>query len=189
MLPRPRRLAGSLFAGPLVLAGALGVLFSPGAARAQLSILSNVQTTNGTLFNYSYSVTNASLTGQDFPVITFAAPSTPGGLMSLMAPAGFQISFDPGVPGGGLVSFLEDSQVFSTTPAVFSFSSTFAPTVLPFQAVGLDSMGNGLTASGTVLAPQPVPEASTLVSLGAGVLLLTFCAVRRRRAVRASIRS
>lgn len=179
MLLRPRRLTGTL-----VLAGALGALFSGGAARAQVSILSNVQTTNGTLFNYSYSVTNSSMTGQDFPVITFAAPSLAGGLTSLLAPTGFKISFDPGVPGGGLVSFLEDSQMFSSTPAVFSFTSAFGPTVLPFQAVGFDSSGNGITSSGTVLAPQPVPEASTMVSLGAGVLLLTFCAVRRRRAVR-----
>ena len=184
MLPRQRRLAG-----PLALAGALGVLFSAGAARAQVSILSNVQTTNGTLFNYSYSVTNSSLTGQDFPVITFAAPSLAGGLTNLTAPTGFQISFDPGVPGGGLVSFLENSQMFSGTPAVFSFSSAFAPTVLPFQAVGFDVNGNGITASGTVLAPQPVPEASTMVSLGAGVLLLTFCAVRRRRTVRVGTHS
>ncbi len=178
MLPPPRRLAG-----PLALAGALGALFSAGAARAQVSILSNVQTTNGTLFNYSYSVTNASLTGQDFPVITFAAPSLAGGLTNLSAPTGFQISFDPGVPGGGLVSFLEDSQMFSSTPAVFSFTSAFAPTLTPFQAVGFDAAGNSITSSGTVSAPAPVPEASTLVSLAAGVLLLTFCAVRRRRAV------
>ena len=177
MLPRPRRLAGSL-----ALAGALGVLFSAGAARAQVGIASGVQTTNGTLFNYSYSVTNLSTSGQDFPVITFAAPSTPGGLTNLMAPTGFQISFDPGVPGGGLVSFLEDSKSFSSTPAVFSFTSTFAPTLSPFQAIGFDAVGNSITSSGTVFAP--VPEASTMVSLGAGVLLLTFCAVRRRRAVR-----
>ena len=178
MLPRPLRLAGSL-----VLAGALGVLFSAGAARAQVSILSNVQTTDGTLFNYSYSVTNASLT-QDFYAINIAAPSLAGGLTSLSAPTGFKIAFDPGVPGGGLVTFLEDSQTFSSTPAVFSFSSAFGPTVTQFGAVGIDGSGNSLTASGTVIAPQPVPEASTLVSLGAGVLLLTFSVVRRRRAVR-----
>ena len=177
MLPRPRRLADTL-----VLAGALGVLFSAGAARAQLGIASNVQTKNGTLFNYSYSVTNSSTSGQDFPVISFAAPSQAGGLTNLTAPMGFQIAFDPGVPGGGLVSFLEDSQTFSSTPAVFSFDSTYGPTLAQFQAVGLDSVGNSITSSGTVLAP--VPEAGTMVSLGAGLLLLCFCAVRRRRAVR-----
>ncbi len=183
MLPRPRRLAGSL-----VLAGALGVLFSAGAARAQVSILSNVQTTTGALFNYSYSVTNASLT-QDFYAINIAAPSLPGGLTDLMAPTGFKIAFDPNVPGGGLVTFLEDTQMFSSTPAVFSFDSAFGPTVAQFGADGIDGSGNSITSSGAVLAPQPVPEASTLVSLGAGVLLLTFCAVRRRRAVRISTHS
>ena len=179
MLPSPRRLAG-----PLALVGALGALFSAGAARAQVSIASTVNLTNGTLFNYSYSVTNTSLTNQDFPVITFAAPSLAGGLTNLSAPTGFKISFDPGVPGGGLVSFLEDSQMFSSMPAVFSFSSAFAPILSPFQAVGFDAAGNSITSSGTVLAPTPVPEASTLVSLGAGVLLLTLSVARRRRAVR-----
>lgn len=184
MLPRPRRLAG-----PLALAGALGALFSAGAARAQVSIMSTVNMTNGTLFNYSYSVTNASLTGQDFPVITLSAPSVADGLTGLTAPSGFKISFDPGAPGGGLVSFLEDSQMFSSTPAVFSFSSAFAPTLSPFQAVGFDATGNSITSSGTVSAPTPVPEASTLVSLGAGVLLLTLSVVRRRRAVRTGTHS
>lgn len=170
-----------------MLAGALGALFSAGAARAQVNIISNVQTANGTLFNYSYSVTNSSLSGQDFPVITFSAPSQADGLMNLMAPRGFQISFDPGVPGGGLVSFLEDSQMFSSAPAVFTFSSAFGPTASQFQAVGFDSSGAGITSTGTVLAP--VPEANTLISLGAGVLLLTLCAMRRRRAACSGVRS
>ncbi len=182
MLPRPRRLAG-----PLALAGALGVLFSAGAARAQVSILSSVQTANGTLFNYTYSVTNSSASGQDFYAISMPAPSLPGGVTGLTAPTGFQINFDPGVPGGGLVTFLEDSQTFSSTPAVFSFSSPFAPALVQYGAVGVDTSGNTLSASGAAFAP--VPEASTMVSLGAGVLLLTFCAVRRRRAVRVGTHS
>lgn len=184
MLPRPCRLASAL-----ALAGALDALFSAGAARAQVNIISNVQTASGSLFNYSYSVTNSSLSGQDFPVITLAAPGLPDGLTSLMAPTGFKISFDPGQGGGGLVSFLEDSQMFSSTPAVFSFNSAFAPTVSQFQAVGFDNNGNGITAAGTVLTPAPVPEASTLISLGAGVLLLTFSVVRRRRPAPSGARS
>ncbi len=185
MLPRLRRSRPRRFAGPLALAGALGALFSAGAAHAQVSILSNVQSTNGTLFSYSYSVTNPSTSGTDFPIITLAAPPFAGGVTNLVAPTGFQISFDPGTSAGGLVSFLEDTQTFSSTPAVFSFDSAFAPTVSQYQAVGFDSSGNGIMSGGSVLTP--VPEASTLVSLGAGLVMLTFVAARRRRSAVSTI--
>ena len=172
MLPRPRRLAG-----PLALAGALGALFSAGAARAQVTVVP-VVTPNGALFNYSYSVTDFNTT--DLAIVNInGLPQVPSAATNLMAPAGFQISFDPGV---GIVSFLGDFMP-GTSVSGFSFDSTFAPGTAAFDAED----NSGLMSNGTTLAP--VPEASTLVSLGAGVLLLTFCAVRRRRAVRSGTHS
>ena len=178
MLPRPRRLAG-----PLALVGVLGALFSAGAARAQLQVtVVPTVTRSGALFNYSYSITNFTPTDL-FIVDLNNLPKVPGALTNLTAPTGFQISpYDPGV---GIESFVADSQDF--TPGVpvsgFSFSSIFGPGTIPFDAQDL----NGSMFNGTTLAP--VPEASTLISLGAGVLLLTFSVVRRRRAARAAVRS
>ena len=180
MLPCSRRLAV-----PLALAGALGALFSAGAARAQVTLMSTVTNTGG-LFNYSYSITN--LTANDLLVINLNnLPRTTGALTNLKAPTGFQITpYDPGV---GIESFVADSQSF--TPGVtftgFSFSSLFGPGTVQFDTEDI----TGSTTSGTTRGPAvaPVPEASTVVSLGAGVLLLTFCAVRRRRAIRVGTHS
>jgi len=177
MLPRPRRLAV-----PLALAGALGALFSAGAARAQVQVTAAPITFTGGLFSYNYSITN--LSGADLAVVNLdGLPMVPGALSNLSAPAGFQISpYDPGV---GIESFLSNTQAFTSGSTIsgFSFTSAFGPGTVAFDT--LDN--NGGTFNGTTLAP--VPEASTLVSLGAGVLLLTFAVVRRRRAVPAGVRS
>ena len=179
MFPRPRRLAG-----PLVLAGALGALFSAGAARAQVLVTAAPVTTTGALFNYSYSVTN--LNSADLAIVNLNnIPMVSSAVTDLMAPAGFQISFDPGV---GILSFLPDlsgTQAFSAGSVVsgFSFSSTFGPGTVAFDAED----ANGGTSTGTTLAP--VPEASSVISLGAGVLLLAFCAARRRRTARSGAQS
>ncbi len=177
MLPRPRRLAG-----PLALAGALGALFSAGAARAQVTVVP-VVTSAGGVFNYSYTVTN--FTADDLFVLNInGLPQVAGAATNLTAPAGFQITFDPGNANSpsGIVSFLGDFAPGSVNSG-FSFSSAFGPGAVAFDTEGsnLNSTAGGTdTFNGTTLAP--VPEASTTVSLGAGVLLLTFCAVRRRRA-------
>lgn len=180
MLPRPRRLAGSL-----ALAGALGVLFSAGAARAQVLVTAAPVTSTGGLFNYSYTVTNFNA-ADVFIVNLNGLPMAPGALTNLMAPTGFQITFDPGV---GIASFLPASgsvQDFAPGSILsgFSFSSAFGPGTVGFDA---EDIAGGMS-TGTTLAPV-VPEASTLISLGAGVLLLTFCAVRRRRAACSGVRS
>lgn len=178
MLPRPRRLAG-----PLALAGALGALFSAGVARAQVTVVPTV-TPNGALFNYSYTVTNSNAV--DLAVVNInGLPQAASAATDLMAPTGFQISFDPGNSNSafGIVSFLGDFTPGSVISG-FSFNSAFAPGAASFDTVD----NNGGTSTGTTLAPV-VPEANTLVSLGAGVLLLTFCAVRRRRVARSDVRS
>lgn len=182
MLPPPRRLAG-----PLALAGALGALFSAGAARAQVTIVPTV-TPNGALFNYSYSVTNS--TANDVLIVNLNnLPMVSGALTNLTAPMGFRTTFDPGV---GIASFLPDAGSAldfapGSTLTGFSFSSTFGPGTVGFDAEDI----SGGTSTGATLAPiaAPVPEPSTLISLGAGVLLLTFCAARRRRTARSSAQS
>ena len=173
MLPRLRlpRLAASLTA-----ASALGALLLTGTAHAQVLVNSTV-TNTGSLFNSSYSITN--LLPADVSIINLnGLPQMDGAIFNQVAPDGFLFTFDPGV---GIASFVPDSAAFTSGSTVggFSFSSAFAPSTINFDA--LDSQGNAF--NGTTQGPvAPVPEASTLVSLGAGLLLLTaFTAVRRRR--------
>ncbi len=177
MLPRPRRLAGS------ALAGALGVLLSAGAAHAQIqvSVVPTVTKTGG-LYTYSYTVTN--FTNADLLVVNLdGLPLVPGALSNFTAPAGFQIGAVPYDSTVGIESFLADSSDF--TPGVpisgFSFSSPFAPAMTSFDTIDINFNTTTGTAIGPEIAPAAVPEASTLVSAGAGLLALTFLAVRRRR--------
>ena len=174
MLPYPRRLAG-----PLALAGALSALFSASAAHAQVSI-TPIITQTGSLYNYSYSITN--FTNTDLAIINISGlPLESDTAANLMAPAGFQTTFDPGV---GILSFLpgsEPNQQFSagSTLAGFSFDSVFAPATVSYDTLDV----SGGTTTGTTMGPAgaPVPEASTLISLGMGLSVLAFAVARRRR--------
>lgn len=176
MLPRSRT---RRIVAPLAAAGALGALLLAGTARAQVLVTPTV-TTNGSLFNYSYSVTN--LTTDDLLVVNLnGLPQVAGAITNLTAPTGF--IFAPYDPGVGIASFLADTNDFTPGSVIggFSFTSTYAPSTVTFDTVGFGDPQTGTTL-GPVAAAAPVPEASTLVSLGAGLLLLTaFTAVRRRR--------
>lgn len=177
MLLCSRRLAG-----PLALAGALGALFSAGSARAQV-LLTPTVTPMGSLFNYSYSVTN--LTTADLAVINInGLVLDPATATNLMSPAGYQITFDPNLGIASFLPGLDNASTFGPGSVVsgFSFDSAFAPSTVTFDTLDAN---NGMTA-GTTVGPAAVPEASTLVSLGAGLSVLAFIAVRRRRAVSAS---
>ena len=177
MLSRSRRLAG-----PLALAGAFGALFSAGSARAQVLVTPTV-TPMGSLFNYSYSITN--LSAADLAIINVnGLAMDPTTATNLMAPAGYQITFDPNLGIASFLPGLSNSSTFGPGSIVsgFSFDSAFAPSAVTFDT--LDA--NGSASTGTTVGPAAVPEASTLVSLGAGLSVLAFIAVRRRRTVSAS---
>ncbi len=177
MLPRPRRLAA-----PLALAGTLGILLAAGSARAQVLVTPTV-TTTGSVYNYSYSITN--LTATNLAVIDLnGLPLVSGALSNFTFPTGYGIT-NPYDSGVGIESFYEGATASTTfTPGTtvsgFGFSSIFAPTAISFDT--LDE--SGVMTTGTTLGPAgaPVPEASTLVSLGLGLLALTVVGVRRRRA-------
>ncbi len=178
MLPRSRRLAV-----PLALAGVLGAFFSAGSARAQLQVVVlPTATFTGSSFHYSYSITN--FTADDLYVVNLnGLPLVPGALSNFSAPTGYEIT-NPYDSGVGIESFLADASFApGTTVSGFSFDSIFAPSTVAFDTV---SSGTA-TYTGTTLGPAgaPVPEASTLVSLGMGLSVLAFAVVRRRRAATA----
>ena len=171
MLLSPRRLAG-----PLALAGALGALFFAGSARAQVVITPTV-TQTGALYSYSYSITNLAATDLAF-VNLDGLPMDPSTATNLMAPAGYQTVFSDGI-----VTFLPGLDNGSTfgagsTVSGFSFDSAFAPSAVAFDT---SDINNGTTTGTTIGPAAAVPEASTLVSLGIGLSVLAFAAVRRRR--------
>lgn len=187
MLPRPRRSRPHRLAGAFALAGTVGILFSAGAAHAQLqvSVVPTVTITGG-LYNYSYTVTN--FTSDDIFVVNLnGLPLVPGALSNFSAPSGYTIT-NPYDSGVGIESFLADNSFApGSTVSGFSFDSIFAP-----SAVAFDTVSSGTAAyTGTTLGPAgaPVPEASTVVSLGAGLALLAFVAVRRRRSTACVARS
>ena len=173
MLPRPRRLAV-----PLALAGVLGTLFSAGSARAQVFVTSTAVFT-GSAFHYTYTVINTS--PDDLFVVNLnGLPSVQGALFNFSAPAGFTMT-NPYDYNAGIESFVASNSFASgSTNSGFSFDSTFAPATVAFDTVSFAPT----PYTGTTLGPAgaPVPEASTLVSLGAGLSVLALVAVRRRRA-------
>jgi len=166
-------------ANSVALAGALCALLSSGAAHAQGTVsVTPTVTNNGTLFLYSYSVTNA--TSNELAIVSFAS-LVGSDVTNTAAPTGFFTSYDS---GNGLISFAPDQSGTGTfapnsTVSGFTFNSPFAATPVQFSA--LDTSGNTIT--GTTLAPAPEPGA--LVTLTAGAFVLGLCAVRARR--RASV--
>jgi hypothetical protein len=153
------------------------LLVCSGWAVADPVTVSATVTPNGASFDYDYTVTN--LTGFDLPVldIVVRAGTT---ISSLSAPAGFLSAYDSGL---GLVSFLEDSNVFGSIPlSGFMFDSPVPPGPTTFTANLLDANANLITSSGPTTGPAVVPEPgfAPLLAIGTGLLLL----VHRKRASR-----
>src|SRR5437870_2875031 len=87
----------------VTLVSVLCILCFAGAASAQVTVSPTVTFSNG-LFHYDYSVTNTSV--NDVFLVDVHVTQQGDTVQNLMAPAGFQAAFDPGL---GLVSFLEDT--------------------------------------------------------------------------------
>lgn len=181
MLPRPRRYLRHRTLAGLTLIGALGA-FSAGAAHAQSQVaVAPTVTRSAGVYTYSYTVTNFTTT--DLLIVNLDnLPLVPGALYNFSAPTGFQIGAVPYDSGIGIVSFLADASVFTPGVSVsgFTFSSLYAPATVPFDTIDTSFSAVTGTTQGPSIAPAAVPEASTLVSVGAGLLALTFLAVRRR---------
>lgn len=126
-------------------------------------------------FQYSYTITNN--TPDDPFVIDIPVPADPSAIFDLTAPSGFESAFDSGL---GLVSFVEDSSNFTSTPqSGFFFDSPDAPGSVMFQATVLSSTTGGLyTISGPTLAPVPEPAYISLWFLTGFLGLLVY---RRNR--------
>lgn len=162
---KPRQRVAKLVAAMLCSAVLPAV---PTATRAQVSVTPTV-VAGVALFDYDYSVAN--LTAFDLAIVTIDVLSRPDAILNATAPAGFLISFDPGV---GQLSFLEDADPFTpetfaagTTVSGFSFQSPFGPSPTSFTA--LDATGG--SSIGATLAPSAVPEPDTLALSLSGALL------------------
>ena len=150
----------------LAVRSALGLAlltFSSNLASAGPLTVSSTVTGGPGSYLYSYTVTNG--TADDPFVIDIPVLKLPGFVTNLIAPTGFKIAFDSGL---GLVSFLEDSSFFTSTPVSgFSFRSIGAPGNVSFAATTLSSTsGNVFTLSGPTQAPVPEPGYLSLVGLG-----------------------
>lgn len=150
-----------------------------GSVHAQQVTVTPTVTSNGALFDYSYSVFNGA--PSEIGVISFQTLDNVQAVTSPAAPPGFLTSFDD---GNGFISFGQDtdpdtSQSFApdSTVAPFTFTSRFAPGQVAFEAFDVD--GNRYV--GTTLAPAAAPEPNALLVFGTGVLGLSLIAARRRR--------
>ncbi len=180
----------------LGLGGAICAFLAPGIAHGQALVVSpTVSPFNGVFYHYSYSVTNDTTQGYDYPVITLGVPSQSSAIQNLFAPSGFNAYFDS---VQGTLDFAEGAQAFApgATVSGFQFDSPFAPaaaswTALAVDAAGLvvtDPNGNPVQFQGPTLAPSaPVPEASTAIPFILAIVPgLIFFGLRRRRSAAAS---
>lgn len=127
-------------------------------------------------YEYAYTITNN--TPDDPFLIDIPVPADPGAITNLTAPPGFAAAFDSGL---GLVSFLEDTSFFTSTPqSGFFFDSPDAPGLATFQATVLSSStADVYTISGSTIAPVPEPGYLSLCLLPVFAWLL-FRRSRRR---------
>jgi hypothetical protein len=112
--------------------------------------------------------------------VTLTVPADPTAVQNLLAPAGFNAFFDPGL---GLVDFIEDTSLFTSGSIVGPFTFTSPFTITPvFSALVLDARQSLVTMPVDVIAAAPAPEPTT-----AGFALfgmVTFIVLRRRPAIR-----
>ena len=141
---------------------ALLALASSFASGGTISVASTVTGGPGA-YLYAYTVTNT--TPDDPFVIDIPVLKLPAFVTNLIAPTGFKIAFDSGL---GLVSFIEDTKFFTSTPVSgFSFRSIGGPGNVLFAATTLSSTsGNVFTVSGPTQAPVPEPGYLLLVGIG-----------------------
>jgi hypothetical protein len=160
---------------PLGLAGALCALLTPGRGEAQITVTPDVTLGNG-LYHYDYTVANNGTT--DLLDVAIDVAAMPDAIQNLMAPDGFQTSFDSGL---GIVDFLADSHTFTAGGSLsgFAFDSPFGPTDSTFTTLDV----NGDTFTGATAAPTGVPEPGGVALLGAAATT-GIVALRRRRAAR-----
>jgi hypothetical protein len=123
-------------------------------------------------YKYAYTITNN--TPDDPFILDIPVPADPLAITDLTAPTGFTASFDSGL---GLVSFLENTDFFTSTPTSgFFFDSPDKPSSVTFQATVLSaSTGDIYTISGPTMAPVPEPAYLSLcvLPLFAVLLILT----------------
>lgn len=138
--------------------GMVALVTSAGATAASVTVTPDV-TVIASGYNYSYTISESitDATTDDVFLIDIPVVADPSAVTNLTSPAGFTTAFDSGL---GLVSFLENTSFFSSTPlSGFSFDSPFAPEMVTFDASVLSSTtGNIYTVSGLTSSPAPVPE-------------------------------
>ena len=120
-------------------------------------------TANGALTHYAYTIANN--TADDPFVIDIPVAKGLGVVLNLTAPVGFTKAYESVL---GLVSFLEDTAFFTSTPkGGFSFDSAIKPQAVQFQATVLGGVGiynlSGPTMSAQVPEPGYLPAFLSLL--------------------------
>jgi len=153
----------------------VGITAIPGLVHAQALITPTVTLLSNGAYHYNYSITNIS--ADDLFDVDIQVLGGPGVVFNVGTPTGFTSLYDYGL---GLVSYTEDTGVFSTNTAVtgFVYDSFKAPKLSSFTANQTPASGGIITTSGATLAA--VPEPGSLALMGA-ISVVSLCALRRKR--------
>lgn len=152
-----------------------GMSASPGLVHAQAIVTPTVTQLSNGVYHYNYSITNTS--ADDLFDVDIQVLSGPGVVFNVSAPTGFSSLYDYGL---GLVSYTEDTGVFSMNTAVngFVYDSLLAPKSSVFTANRTPSSGGIIATNG--ITPSAVPEPGILTLIGA-ISAMSLCALRRKR--------
>ncbi len=140
------------------------------SARADLVTSLGVSTmaVSGGLTDYDYTLADLSastVTASFF----FVDVSSTANLTALSAPTGWDISYTPGDTAVGFTSSDSSYDIAVGATGLFSFDSTLAPQMAPYEIAGVDANYNYVPNDGMILSAS-VPEPSSVVLCTLGVL-------------------
>lgn len=159
----------------LIAIAAVGISASPALTHAQAIVTPTVTQLNTGVYHYDYSITNT--TADDLFDVDIQVLPGPGVIFNVGAPTGFTTLYDYGL---GLVSYTEDTGVFSMNTAVsgFVYDSLLAPKTSTFIANRTPASGGIIATNGST--PSAVPEPGSLTLICA-ISAVSLCALRRKR--------
>lgn len=171
------------------IASVFGLASGNALADFTATVTPTITSQGGGVFLYSYLVTDtASSTSPiaEFDLSLTILPTsgviTPTGatIASITAPTGFLKLYTSGDPSISFVSSDPSTDIQPGSSVTFSFTSTFAAVLVPYQLQTFD--GSGKVITGSILAPATVPEPSSLLLIGLGTLgLMGRHALSKRR--------
>ena len=137
----------------------------------------------GSLFRYEYTLTNQPTS--DLPAVSFAlSVAASANLQSLSGPTGWDVAYSTGETTVTWISTDPSFDLQPSTSGVFSFVSPLDSTLQEYLITGFSDQPLRIETNGDQIrspGANVIPEPSSLMLLGIGLLGLFGYAWRRRR--------